>query len=174
MRVKAANLRPITQSLQVIAWAAKAGDLLSVVLSKLCVSDLLSLMATETRNCVPCRAAIRTHGLIREKYEFDRLRPGVDAVALMRRAYHADGFGDKDTLLQLDGAAHRALPGQSSVWATSITTTRRALLASSLAGTMRKTPLTWGHPRPERLYAVHYSVVEFDTDVNPRLLSMGR
>ena len=92
VRVKAANLRPITQSLR-DRLGGEADDLLSVVLSKLCISDLLSLMASEMRNRAPCRAVINAFS-IREKYECDRLRPGVDAEALMRRAYEADGFSD--------------------------------------------------------------------------------
>ena len=161
VRVKAANLRPVTLSLR-DRLGGEADDLLSVVLSKLCVSDLLALMATETRNRVPCRAAIDARS-IREKYEFDRLRPGVDAEALMRRAYHADGFGDESAWMckSMEPRTER-LPGQKfRVGDMYYHATSGAFGFVVGWDARRNAPLEWGNPRPERLYAVHYSVVEF-------------
>lgn len=139
-------------------------DLLRTIVNSMDVASLCSAKATNRQFETLCKSALR--GVpVRKLYEHDRLRPGTNVQSLMQRAYQIDWADDRPSDWFAGSAAPRtARPhgmrfrvgdvyfhGQTGAFGVVLGWDDR-----------RRAPLReWGQLLPERLYAVHYSVVEF-------------
>jgi hypothetical protein len=96
------------------------------------------------------------------------------ALVLMKRAYRADGFAadtSADHFAQSsEPRNHRPVGMKFRVGDVFFHGQTGALGIVLGWDDRRRAPLTWGRPAPERLYAVHYSVLEWRAASGPRYI----
>jgi len=153
-------------------------DLLQMVVHRLDVPSLCNARAANRLWHSLCRSELATKS-VRALYEYERQQPDADSTALMRRAYDCDDFGtgaadwfaNSDAPRTVRPAGMRFRVGDAFFHA------QTGAFGVVLGwDDRRKAPLrSWGQLRPERLYAVHYSVWEVpDPSIEPAVEGSSR